>query len=102
MYMSFGLQLLGERLVLHVHLRQLLPHLVMNLHELAHAPVQADGFPLGQVAVVVTWRNAFLLAGGGQSDVGNSKTVKYSRTQRTLLHAPVVQVGHHVHFHLGE
>lgn len=69
--MSLGLlQLLGECLILHVHLCQLLSYLIVNLHELADTPVQADSLSFAQVTVMVPRRDALLLTGGGQSDEG--------------------------------
>ena len=68
---SLGLlHLFGKCLVLHVHLCQLLSHLVMNLHELPNAPVKADSLSFAQVTVMVTRWDTLLLTGGGQSEEG--------------------------------
>ena len=40
---------------------QFLSYSVMNLHELCHTPVEADGLSFGQFSLVVLWRYALLV-----------------------------------------
>ena len=86
-------------LVLGVHAGQLLAYPVVDLHELAHAAIDADGLSLAQVSLVVLGRNALLVARLGQPLQERERERVGSRVRYTYV--PVVEVGHHLYFHVG-
>ncbi len=53
--------------ILHWHRCEFLANPVMDFHVFGYTAIQADGFSLGQVRLLVLGRDTFLLAGGSHS-----------------------------------
>ena len=83
--LSLALQLLHGRLVLSVHLGQLLPDAVVNIEELSDAAVDADSFALTEVCLVVLRRDALLVACSRQPV--HTHTHAHTHTQKRSSHA---------------
>ena len=82
--LSLALQLLHGRLVLGVHLGQLLSDAVVNVEELSDAAVDADGLSLAEVCLVVLRRDALL--------VTRSRQPVHTHKCKHSSHAPCIYI----------